>query len=131
MFVQSMRRMSKISNKKGNPNWNIQGQTVGPHLMEILEDVARHFKKSPTSIATINDYDEYFICRCLYCYIACRLTNATLKQIGALINKDHSMVIHYRDKMNFWINKGDPKWIDSWFDWLEGTELWGKYEKIN
>lgn len=122
--------MTEVATKKGNPNWNLQGQTVGPHLMEILQDVAHFFKKSPDGIAAINDYDEYFLCRCLYSYTAYKLTNATLAQIGALINKDYSMVIYYRKKVEYWIKTGDIKWIDYWFDWLEGTELWGKYEKV-
>lgn len=122
--------MNEVATKKGNPNFKLRGQTKGPHLMEILEDVGRHFDKSPTDIATINDYEEYLVCKCLYSYTAYKLTNATLAQIGALINKDHSMIIYYRNKVQYWIKVGDPKWIDYWFDWLEGTELWGKWEKV-
>lgn len=119
----------KAEAKNGNPYFKRRGQTTGPHLMEILEDISKHLSKPINLIIETPDKDEYFVCRCLYCYVACKLTNATLKQIGDIINKDHSMVIYYRDRFAYWVKTGDPKWIDTWFDWLERTEIWGKYEK--
>jgi chromosomal replication initiation ATPase DnaA len=101
----------------------------GPPLREVLCDISRHYDIPIADIIRVNDKNSHVVCRALYCYISYKLTNATLIEIGSEIGRDHSMVIFYRDKVKYWMKSGDP-FVDEWFDWLEGTELWGKYEKI-
>lgn len=107
-----------------------QGQTRGPHLRVILDDVARHFKVASWDALIQTSGREILLTRSIYCYVAWKLTNATLREIGALIGVDHAAVSFHRNKIQYWINKGDPKWIDEWFDYLEDTEMWGINEKI-
>lgn len=120
--------MVASTNKNHPPVKN--GQTRGPLLENIIADIARHYKTSPALIKDKEKYGIHALCRQLYCYIAYKITNATLKEIGTIIGKDHSTVIHHRDKAAYWIAKGDHAFIDEWFDYLEGTKLWGQYEKI-
>lgn len=109
-----------------------KAQTKGPHLMVILEDISRFYKKTGHAVIMNcdNTTDEYVICRRLYCYVAWRLTNASLQDIGYLIGRDHTNVMYHRDTVADWIKNGQTKWIDEWLDWLEATKLWGKSEKI-
>lgn len=109
-----------------------KAQTQGPHLMSILEDICLFYKKTAYSVIDKSDdkSSEYVIIKRLYCYVAYKLTNAPLKDIGALWGKDHSFVITHRDIVVSWIKNGQTKWIDEWFDWLEWTTLWGAYEKL-
>lgn len=115
---------------KKKPPFTKKGQTRGPLLENIISDIARHFKTSNALIKDKDMFGVHVLCRKLYCYVAYKLTNATLREIGAVISKDHSTVIHHRDNVSYWIKKGDPKFIDEWLDYLEDTQLWGAYEKI-
>lgn len=109
-----------------------KAQTRGPHLMSILEDISLFYNKSACSVIEKSDNtsNEYVIIKRLYCYVACKVTNAPLRDIGALLGKDHSFVIQHRDMVDRWIKTGQTKWIDEWLDWLKWTTLWGAYEKI-
>lgn len=109
-----------------------KAQTRGPHLMSILEDICTYYGKSPHAIIEEinNTTNEYTIIRRLYCYVAWKITNAPLKDIGALLERDHSYVISHRDIVEGWIKNGRTPWIDEWLDWLEWTTIWGMHEKL-
>lgn len=107
-----------------------KGQTRGPLLENILIDVARHFKKPVIRIKGKDTHAEFVICRRMYCYVAWKITNATLVEIGDVIGQHHSSVIHLKDTASFWVKKGNHAFIDDWLDYLKNTELWGAYEKI-
>lgn len=109
-----------------------KAQTRGPHLMNILEDICLFYNKSAYNVIEKSDNtsNEYVIIKRLYCYVAWKITNAPLKDIGALFSKDHTFVISHRDMVTKWINQGQTKWVDEWLDWLQWTTLWGAHEKI-
>lgn len=107
-----------------------KGQTIGPLLENILVDVARHYKTKASLLKEKDSHADLVVCRRLYCYIAWKITNATLREIGAVISKEHSSVSYLIKKADYWVRNGQHEFIDDWFDWLEGTALWGQYEKI-
>lgn len=109
-----------------------KAQTRGPHLMSILEDICLFYGKSSHEVIskTTDKNGRYVVIRRLYCYVAWKITNAPLKDIGAIIDKGHDNVIFHRDTVDNWIKKGRTHWIDEWLDWLKWTTLWGQYEKI-
>jgi chromosomal replication initiation ATPase DnaA len=59
-----------------------KGQTRGPLLENILADVARHYKTSSSILKEKDTHADIVVCRRLYCYIAWKITNATLVEIG-------------------------------------------------
>ena len=107
-----------------------RGQTKGPLLENILIDVAGFYKKSIADIKSKDAHADLVSCRRLYCYIAWQITNATLKEIGAVICREHSNVLHHKNTSAYWVKTGQHEFVDDWFDYLEYTSLWGKYEKI-
>lgn len=105
-----------------------KGQTRGPKLEDILEDVVSVFKQPMDKIKSEDMHAEYVVCRRIYAYVSRELTNAPLRVIGALINKDHSNIHFHHDKVKHWLKVKDPLWMDDWFDFIEASEIWKQHE---
>lgn len=103
-------------------------QTKGPELEEILADVARHFKKDVGEIKKKCMRHDLVLCRRIYCYVACAITNATLDKIGAVVGKDYTNVRFHRDEAAERIKDKNPAIIFDWFDYTNGSELWKQYK---
>lgn len=130
MFVQSKQITMETNTPKKKTPFEKQGQTRGPLLENIIIDIARHYKTTPTLIRDNTMNGVHAVCRKMYCYIAWKITNATLREIGAVIDKHHSTVIHHKNKVSYWIRMGNHEFIDQWLEYLQGTQLWGQYEQI-
>lgn len=116
--------MEVIPTKKKRPPYAKKGQTRGPKLEDILKDVANVFKQEIDLIKGDDRHYELVVCRRIYSYVCRKLTNAPLRQIGALINRDHSNVSFHSSNVKHWIKNNDPLFMDEWMDYIEASVLW-------
>lgn len=102
--------------------------TKGPELEEILADIAMIFEKDVNEIKKKCMRSDLVLCRRIYCYVACIITNAPFPAIGRLINKDHTNVTYHREEAKNKIRDNNPDIIFDWFDYTNGSELWNEYK---
>lgn len=102
-------------------------QTYGPPLEDILNDVAMVFNSAIPMVRSSCKKEKYVICRRIYYYATKYLTNAPLKNVGALLNKDHTNVLFHRGKCNNWINQEDKLFTHAWDKYKRESKIWNKY----
>ena len=74
----------------------------------ILSVVAEHFGISTADILSQKKNKDIAYPRQIAMYLCCNMTGDSLQQIGKIIgDRDHSTVIHGRDKISEDINKND------------------------
>lgn len=103
-------------------------QTYGPPLTDILNEICEIFKLPASMITSPCRKYEVMCCKRIFCFVSCVLTDATLFQIGGIINNDHTTVLHHRHKVTCWKSTNDPKFSDEWFEYTKNSKIWAKYE---
>tara|TARA_R110000796_G_scaffold248122_3_gene374501 strand:- start:1243 stop:1683 length:441 start_codon:yes stop_codon:yes gene_type:complete len=68
------------------------------NLEYILDEVCKTLRVSKEDVLSRNRKAHLIDARIVYAALACSRTRETLTTIGSHINRDHSMVIHYRNK---------------------------------
>jgi chromosomal replication initiation ATPase DnaA len=76
----------------------IQKQRSNKEMIEILNVVCSVTNTIPNDIIEKNRLAENVIARQLFCYIAVMHCGYTLKSVGVFLSRDHSTVLHSRDK---------------------------------
>ena len=76
----------------------IQKQRSNKELIDVLNVVCSVTETLPNDIIDRNRLAENVIARQLFCYIAVMHCGYTLKSVGVFLNRDHSTVLHSRDK---------------------------------
>lgn len=106
-------------------------QTYGPPLEDILNDVAMVFNVAIPMVRSSCKKEKYVLCRRIYCYAAKYLTDAPLKNVGILLNKDHTNVLWHRNKCSQWITSGDTIFTHAWNKYKVESKIWDQYNTIN
>ncbi len=100
---------------------------VGPALVDILDDVAKVFEVESAAIVRKGRKGITPIARMIYGYVSCKITNATLTEIGAVVAKDHTLPIYYRDQCKDRIAIQDPTFLLDWMRYTSESKIWAKY----
>lgn len=106
-------------------------QTYGPSLIDILEDIIQVFNVSHEIMIGKRKKDEHVAYRQVYIHAATQLTDARLVDIGAVINKDHTSVIHHRELCKDYIKCNDSAFINIWNKYVLKSKVWGEYFEVN
>lgn len=69
-------------------------------LNKILESVCENFRATPEEVKGTISKRRVVYPRAVYSFLALKNTHHTLKRVGQEINKDHSIVVHYRKLVN-------------------------------
>lgn len=102
-------------------------QTYGPALEDILDDVAIVFEASIVMVRSTCKKEKYVLCRRIYFYATKYLTDASLKNVGALLNKDHTNPLWHRLKCKQWLIDGDEIFTRAWNKYKVESKIWNQY----
>lgn len=86
-------KQSKAGFVRSSDNW------VRPRVDLIINHVAEHFELNSEDIVGKGRTRLVSGPRQIAMYLSCKLTDDTLPQIAAVFNRDHSTVVHARDKV--------------------------------
>jgi chromosomal replication initiation ATPase DnaA len=106
-------------------------QKIGPPIEDILNDVCSTLGHSVDSIKSPNRKDGLVLCRCIYSYVCCQITDVTFYKIGDLINRDHTSVMYQRANAIDWMAASDQLFMEAWAKYAEKSIIWNQYISSN
>lgn len=90
---------------------------------ELLEDVCRVFKIPVKHVMGKRRYTELEVCKKIFCYVACVKIINNPRLVGEYLRIDRTSVIHHRDTVNWFLEKGDPGFLGDWWKFLNNSSL--------
>lgn len=115
----SFRNYSRLSLNKQFVN--------APKMEEVLNEVCQIFKTTVDDLGGSCRKRDLVYARMIYSYVAQLLTKSSLREIGDLINRDHDVVVYYRDVFNDLTSTNDEKFLLKWNRYQELSVIWNKY----
>lgn len=102
-------------------------QKKGPSLDDIFKDICDVFGKSVDEIKTTSRRNGIIVCKRIYCYVSCIITDATLREIGDLYGTDHTTVMYHRHSVIQMKSVNDPYFMESWQNYISNSKIWNQY----
>jgi chromosomal replication initiation ATPase DnaA len=106
-------------------------QKIGPPIEDILKDMCDSLGQSVDAIKSPYRKEELVLCRCIYSYVCCQITDVTFYKIGDLINRDHTSVLHQRANAIDWMATKDQLFMEGWIKYTENSKIWKQYSMLN
>lgn len=98
-------------------------------LEDIVEDVAMTNDVPTIHIKGKSRGRKVVIARFIVCYVAYEKSQETLKTIGEYLGgRDHTTIIHARDKVQQHFDTQDALFMAGWNMFLENSQLFKRYD---
>jgi chromosomal replication initiation ATPase DnaA len=106
-------------------------QKIGPPIEDILNDVCDALGQPVDAIKSHKKKEELVVCRCIFAYVCCHITDVTFYKIGDLINRDHTSVMYQRANAIDWMSANDQLFMEAWATYTEKSAIWNQYISSN
>jgi chromosomal replication initiation ATPase DnaA len=104
-------------------------QTYGPDLLEVLNEICDIYKQPIGLVQSGTRKHELVLCRRIFSFACNVLTDATTREIAAIIHKERSNISHHKRSVKKWSSVNDPSFMDELGLYTTNSILWNQYNK--
>lgn len=102
-----------------------------PTLTEILAEVCNIFETPYEYVIGESRKKELVVVRNIFCYVGCFYTTYSLKQIGEVLGeRDHTTIIHNREKVENMFFTKDTKFLEKWEQYVSSSIIFFKLKRV-
>lgn len=97
-------------------------------LSEILAECCEICQQNLERVKTADRSGPLVLCRVLFCHVATQYKIYSLKEIGEAIGgRDHTTVIHSRERAKSWLDINDTKFMIIWEKYKTYSKIYKYY----